>query len=344
MGCLKLTYYESDSFQKVAPSDLKISVKGCAGDYRYGFNSMEKDDEVKGRGNSYDFGARMYDSRLGRWLTIDALSAKKPDLSPYQSFRNNPIVFIDPDGNDEWNSVILKDQQGNIVTKSITRVSTLNIMSSGIEEISDGGGGFYRRSNGYDFKNEITFQIQGDGSIKYMGTEQILLKHNGIKDREYGAFAKTGGTVYNTGLSGGYEMPGGMYLYSKGGEGTKYYSRKDVQGMEADWLTGLLGALGKSNFKSLPKNSDAFKDLTNNLKQMAEELGILPNGDKDYGVQSNKKKDEQSKVIVVQPIIYNSHESKQYGPESRKDADNYTGGTYNKTKDTLTIPKDDRRN
>jgi hypothetical protein len=35
-------------------------------DYRYGFNGMEKDDEVKnGKGNSYDFGARMYDSRLG---------------------------------------------------------------------------------------------------------------------------------------------------------------------------------------------------------------------------------------------------------------------------------------
>jgi len=37
-------------------------------DYRYGFNGKEKDDEVKGSGNSLDFGARMYDSRLGRWI------------------------------------------------------------------------------------------------------------------------------------------------------------------------------------------------------------------------------------------------------------------------------------
>ncbi|MGM0613621.1 MAG: hypothetical protein ACQESM_08945, partial [Bacteroidota bacterium] len=28
--------------------------------YRFGFNGMEKDDEVKGGGNSYDFGARLY--------------------------------------------------------------------------------------------------------------------------------------------------------------------------------------------------------------------------------------------------------------------------------------------
>jgi glutamyl-tRNA(Gln) amidotransferase subunit D len=33
--------------------------------YRYGFNNMEKDDELKGSGNSYDFGARIYDPRVG---------------------------------------------------------------------------------------------------------------------------------------------------------------------------------------------------------------------------------------------------------------------------------------
>ena len=39
---------------------------GSTDSYRYGFNGMEKDDKVKGEGNSYDFGARMYDSRIGR--------------------------------------------------------------------------------------------------------------------------------------------------------------------------------------------------------------------------------------------------------------------------------------
>src|SRR5690606_28578426 len=33
-------------------------------EYRYGFNGMEKDDEIKGTGNSLDFGARIYDPRL----------------------------------------------------------------------------------------------------------------------------------------------------------------------------------------------------------------------------------------------------------------------------------------
>ncbi len=69
-----------------------------AGGYRYGFNGKENDNEVKGEGNSLDFGERIYDSRLGRWLSIDPLQAKYPNLSPYCAFANNPIYFIDPTG------------------------------------------------------------------------------------------------------------------------------------------------------------------------------------------------------------------------------------------------------
>ena len=42
-------------------------------DYRYGFNGKESDNELKGKGNSYDFGARMYDPRTGRWFARDDL-------------------------------------------------------------------------------------------------------------------------------------------------------------------------------------------------------------------------------------------------------------------------------
>jgi RHS repeat-associated protein len=77
---------------------------------------MEKDDEVKGSGNNYDFGARMYDNRVGRWLSIDAHSSKYPSFSPYSYVNNTPLSAIDPDGKDV---IILiwypegKDQQGH---------------------------------------------------------------------------------------------------------------------------------------------------------------------------------------------------------------------------------------
>ena len=69
-------------------------------DYRYGFNGKEADNEIKGEGNSYDFGARMQDPRIARWFSLD----KKPkaDQSNYVFSRNNPIIFKDPDGKDDY--------------------------------------------------------------------------------------------------------------------------------------------------------------------------------------------------------------------------------------------------
>lgn len=68
--------------------------------YRYGFNGQEKDDEVKGSGNSYTTLYRQNDPRLGRWLSIDPRAAQMPWQSPYNSMDNNPILYNDPLG--DW--------------------------------------------------------------------------------------------------------------------------------------------------------------------------------------------------------------------------------------------------
>lgn len=67
--------------------------------YRYGFNGQEKDGETYGDGNEYDFGARIYDPRIGRWLSRDPYSFAYPNLSPYVFVDNNPIAYKDLDGN-----------------------------------------------------------------------------------------------------------------------------------------------------------------------------------------------------------------------------------------------------
>lgn len=59
---------------------------------------MEKDDELKGISNSIDFGNRIYDPRLGRWLSLDPLISEFPDISPYAFSGNSPILFIDYEG------------------------------------------------------------------------------------------------------------------------------------------------------------------------------------------------------------------------------------------------------
>lgn len=64
--------------------------------YRYKFGGMEYQDEFDI--NTYDFGARNYDPALGRWMNIDPLAEYMYTHSPYGFSFNNPIYYIDPDG------------------------------------------------------------------------------------------------------------------------------------------------------------------------------------------------------------------------------------------------------
>ena len=66
--------------------------------YRYGFNGKENDNEVKGSGNQQDYGLRIYDSRLAKFLSVDPLTKKYPELTPYQFASNTPIQAVDLDG------------------------------------------------------------------------------------------------------------------------------------------------------------------------------------------------------------------------------------------------------
>jgi RHS repeat-associated protein len=91
-----------------------------AGGYRFGFNGKESDDEIYGSENSLDFGARIYDPRLGRWLSVDPLASKLPDQSPYAGFNNNPILFVDPDGMEGRVSITVKDDGTTIIELSTT--------------------------------------------------------------------------------------------------------------------------------------------------------------------------------------------------------------------------------
>jgi RHS repeat-associated protein len=59
--------------------------------YRYAFQGQEKDPET----GMEAFELRLWDGRLGRWLTVDPAHAH---FSPYLGMANNPISEIDPDG------------------------------------------------------------------------------------------------------------------------------------------------------------------------------------------------------------------------------------------------------
>jgi RHS repeat-associated protein len=72
-----------------------------SGDYRCGFNGKEKDSETYGEGNIYDYGFRIYNPRIARFLSVDPLIEKYPWYTPYQFAGNKPIIAIDLDGLEE---------------------------------------------------------------------------------------------------------------------------------------------------------------------------------------------------------------------------------------------------
>jgi len=67
--------------------------------YRYGFNGKENGKDISEGGQ--DYGMRIYDGRLGKFLSVDPLTKSYPSMSPYPYAMNRPIDGIDLDGL-EW--------------------------------------------------------------------------------------------------------------------------------------------------------------------------------------------------------------------------------------------------
>ncbi len=74
---------------------------GRRGGYRYGFQGQEKDDEIKGQGNSINYTFRLHDPRVGRFLSIDPLAPDYPWNSPYAFSENRVIDGVELEGL-EW--------------------------------------------------------------------------------------------------------------------------------------------------------------------------------------------------------------------------------------------------
>ena len=151
---------------------------------------MEKDDEVKsGTGNHYDFGARCYDSRLGRWLSIDPLHSSFVDLAPYVIAANSPIVFIDPDG-ETIKVVVVYEAKENEEPKFETiewkpgakapagaNASTLKVYE-GLKALNEEGGAGGKAMINYlatQTKMEVTIEAVPGGSSTYEDASQHVV-------------------------------------------------------------------------------------------------------------------------------------------------------------------------
>ena len=77
--------------------------------YRYGFQGQEKDDEIKGEGNSVNYKYRMHDPRIGRFFAVDPLEKNFPWNSPYSFSENKVIQFTELEGGETSEPPFMKD-------------------------------------------------------------------------------------------------------------------------------------------------------------------------------------------------------------------------------------------
>lgn len=69
--------------------------------YRYGFNGKEMDNDMNSL-TAYDYGFRIYNPAIGKFLSVDPLTEKYPYYTPYQFAGNQPIQCSDIDGAEQW--------------------------------------------------------------------------------------------------------------------------------------------------------------------------------------------------------------------------------------------------
>jgi RHS repeat-associated protein len=209
MACLKL--------HTVNNTDLKISwvnkcVRSAKSDlnlrsvYLYGFNGKETDKET----DLQDYGMRIYNPSLGRFLSVDPLTKGFPELTPYQFASNRPIDGVDWDGLEYVTvHILIKDGQRTELRRENHYQTMTNEQIQEIHGMS--AADFYKKYSAafekegrgvkYVYYNEVNGQNVPTGDISWESRQKLSFPWSESANfRRHGIWAGSGGiTVLGVG-------------------------------------------------------------------------------------------------------------------------------------------------
>ena len=128
--------------------------------------------------NTYDFGARMYDANLGRFMSVDPHSESYYNWTPYNYVANNPLLLIDPDGKDwfyyskngkddptwnwhdgsEYNTGVKDDDGNDVILQGVEAVVVFN------GSVNEKLGTKKKGDKGYDGRHTEGY-MDGEGAV-----------------------------------------------------------------------------------------------------------------------------------------------------------------------------------
>jgi RHS repeat-associated protein len=167
---------------------MQMPGRKLSGGYRYGFNGKENDNEVKGEGNSQDYGMRMYDGRIGKFLSLDPLTKQYPWYTPYQFAGNKPIWCVDLDGLED--SIATKGLFSGMkyiieVNKDKPKIGTITVhVPSNIKLAVDLDGADVYHPNNEGIDNNVNGDIYKDEKGKFFGKSKSDPMYGVVKDND----------------------------------------------------------------------------------------------------------------------------------------------------------------
>jgi RHS repeat-associated protein len=243
--------------------------KAGSGLYRYGFNGKEKCNEEYGEGNVYDYGFRIYNPRIAKFLSVDPLTQTYPSYTPYQFAGNKPIAAIDLDGLEEYVVIYFRRRPGGNPYKVVihtvkvgTEKRDQNVQKV-IHQQPDG--------NKVATNNVLVFEVLNEG-IK--GKESMTVSDKeraSLNDEELSVYTKKNKHVnykdHNTKV---YPFADNNLYQSEPFENANFYEAEKIYNTEIKDLTLEIGGAihqdKKGSFELGGKEGRALKALPGQIK------------------------------------------------------------------------------
>jgi RHS repeat-associated protein len=156
-------YYNIKRFTRYPTYEATIGTYQTAENtgYRYGFQGQERDDEIKGSGNSINYKYRVHDPRLGRFLSLDPIASEFPWNSPYAFSENRVINSIELEGLEAKLAIAAQGYDANAFNARAAKLKTTNNYE------------VVKASNGKEVLREMAAATKREGSI----TNMVIFSH-----------------------------------------------------------------------------------------------------------------------------------------------------------------------